>query len=200
MTTLDDLAKNKFGIEGETLLEILKNSHGAEGYLFGAIGEQLFKRYAEAKGYEVLRIKEKPDGGYDAKSEDARGDFYIRKKGNKKDEWFVVECKSVKSNAEKRANLLKPKSCLTMLEKHSIKRESQINSIYKNGANAYNKAKETWLAENPGSVFPEFRWSKGNPGALAFQICRVYGNRRKKSRNGLTLFRKTTFRKMPIGT
>ena len=164
MTTIDDLANNKFGIDGNTLLDILKNSHGAEGYLFGAIGEQLFKKHAEEKGYEVLRIKEKPDGGYDAKSEDARGDFYIRKKGNKEDEWFVVECKSVKSNAEKRANLTKLSSCLTMLEKHSVKRGEHINSIYNSGIRAYNMAKEAWLAANHGKPFPEFKWLKENPG------------------------------------
>ena len=42
-------------------------SPGAEGYLFGSLGELLFKEYAESLGYEVLRIKEKPDGGYNAK-------------------------------------------------------------------------------------------------------------------------------------
>lgn len=164
MTAFDDFAQNRFGIDGATLLEIMKNSHGAEGYLFGAIGEQLFKQYAEDKGYEVFRIKEKPDGGYDAKNDDARGDFYIRKKGNKKDEWFVVECKSVKSNAEKRANLTKRSSCLTMLEKHSIKRKEHIKSIYKSGLSAYNRAKEIWDAKHKRQHFPKFRWLITNPG------------------------------------
>ena len=63
----------------------------------------MFKEYADSIGYESLRIKEKPEGGNNAKSEDARGDFYIRKKGSLKDEWLVVECKGVKSNSEKRS-------------------------------------------------------------------------------------------------
>lgn len=113
MNLLKNYIKNKFGIDEQKFLEVLKMSPGAEGYLFGSLGELLFKEYAESLGYEVLRIKEKPDGGYNAKK--ARGDFYIRKKGNKKDEWFVVECKGVKSNAEKRSGLTKLSSCLTCL-------------------------------------------------------------------------------------
>lgn len=165
MGKLNDFVKQKFGIDEDLFLEILKISPGAEGYLLGSLGEQLFKKYAESKGYEVLRIKEKPDGGYKAKSDEARGDFYIRKKGNKKDEWFVVECKSVKSNAEKRAGLTNPQKCLTLLEKHSIKRTSYINSIYQSGYNSYKKAKDNWLKKKTGKRFPIFRWSKSNPGA-----------------------------------
>ncbi|MCK9301855.1 MAG: hypothetical protein PHU62_07545 [Bacteroidales bacterium] len=165
METLNDFVMRKFGIDEKTFLEILKISPGAEGYLLGSLGEQLFKQYAESKGFEVLRIKEKPDGGYDAKSDDARGDFYIRKKGSKKDEWLVVECKSVKSNAEKRANLTKKSSCLTMLEKYSIKRSEHIESIYNSGFNAYKKSKQNWQEKHSDRRFPTFKWSKQNPGA-----------------------------------
>ena len=164
MKILNDFVQERFGVDGNTFFEILKNSPGAEGYLIGALGEQLFKQYAESKGYEVLRIKEKPDGGYDAKSDDARGDFYIRKKGNKNDEWYVVECKSVKSNAEKRAGLTDPAKCLSLLEKHSVKRKAHIGSIYVNGSEKYSKAKESWLKEHKGKRFPAFKWSKTNPG------------------------------------
>jgi len=164
MNKLDDFTLQKFGVDENTFIDVLKNSHGAEGYLLGALGEQLFKQYAELKGYEVLRIKEKPDGGYDAKTEDARGDFYIRKKNNKKDEWFVVECKSVKSNAEKRANFTNPSSCLTFLEKHSVKRQEHIASILKSGKNTYEKEKKAWSEKHPGKRFPTFKWLKSNPG------------------------------------
>ena len=165
METLNDFVKRKFGIDEKQFLEILKISPGAEGYLLGSLGEQLFKQYAESKGYEVLRIKEKPDGGYDAKSDDARGDFYIRKKGNRKDEWLVVECKSVKSNAEKRANLTKKSSCLTMLKKHSVDRGRHVENIYNSGLNSYTKAKDSWQKKYPNIAFPKFKWSKKNPGA-----------------------------------
>lgn len=141
-------------------MEIFQNSPGAEGYLLGAVGEQLFKQYAESKGFEVLRIKEKPNGGYDAKNDDARGDFYIRKKGNENNEWFVIECKSVKSNSEKRANLTNRNSCQTLLENHSIKRERQIQSIYNSGKNRYDKAEK----KHKGVAFPSFRWLEKNPG------------------------------------
>ena len=112
-----DLLKNyinrKFGIDENKFLEVLIKSPGAEGYILGNLGEELFKEYANSIGYEALRIKEKPEGGNNAKSDDARGDFYIRKIGSTKDEWLVVECKGVKSNAEKRSGLTKISSCLT---------------------------------------------------------------------------------------
>lgn len=164
MKELDEFVRRRFGVDEKAFFEVLQNSPSAEGYLLGALGEQLFKQYAESKGYEVLRIKEKPDGGYDAKSEDARGDFYIKKKDNENDEWFVVECKSVKSNAEKRANLTKQSSCLTLLENHSVKRKKHINSIYEKGKKGYEKAKRSWLTKHPGKRYSSFKWSKSNPG------------------------------------
>lgn len=164
MDVLRNYIKNKFGIDEPKFLEVLKMSPGAEGYLLGSLGELLFKEYVESIGYEAFRIKEKPEGGNNAKSEDARGDFYIRKKGSKKDEWFVVECKGVKSNSEKRSGLTKPSSCLTILTKHVVERDEHVKSIYKSGLNAYNKAKEDWEKKNKGD-FPKFTWSKKNPGA-----------------------------------
>ena len=86
MAKQSNFIQQKFGVDEKTFVKVLSNSPSAEGYLLGALGEQLFKEYAESLGYEVLRIKEKPEGGYDAKSAEARGDFYIRKKGSKKDE------------------------------------------------------------------------------------------------------------------
>ena len=46
METLNDFVMRKFGIDEKTFLEILKISPGAEGYLLGSLGEQLFKQYA----------------------------------------------------------------------------------------------------------------------------------------------------------
>ena len=101
MDVLKNYIKKKFGIDEKKFLEVLEKSPGAEGYILGNLGEDLFKEYVESLGYEALRIKEKPEGGNNAKSEDARGDFYIRKKSSKKDEWLVVECKGVKSIPKK---------------------------------------------------------------------------------------------------
>ena len=174
MNRLSEFIHKKFGIDEDTFLEIFSTSPGAEGYLFGALGEQLFKQYAESKGYEVWRIKEKPDGGYNAKSDDARGDFYIRKKGNTKDEWFVIECKNVKSNAEKRANLTNKTSCFNLLKKHSVGRSEHIASIYGTGIKNYSNAKEEWLSGHKGKRFPVFKWNKDNPGAGIPDLTKVF--------------------------
>ena len=163
MEKFSDLAKRKFGVDANMLYDILETSAGAEGHIFGAIGENLFKRYAEENGYEVLRIKEKPEGGYNAKTDDARGDFYIRKKGNPNDEWYVVECKSVKSNAEKRLGFTDKMKLATFLAKHSFDRTKHLKSIFNKGQKAYEKAKSTFKGDK--DKFPKFKWSSTNPGA-----------------------------------
>lgn len=164
MGKLKEYINRKFGIDENKFLKVLIKSPGAEGYILGNLGEELFKEYANSIGYEALRIKEKPEGGNNAKSEDARGDFYIRKIGSTKDEWLVVECKGVKSNAEKRSRLTKISSCLALLNKHAIERTKHVESIYNSGNRNYEKAKEDWEQKNTGR-FPKFRWNKENPGA-----------------------------------
>jgi len=164
MEALKNYIKNKFGIDEKKFLEVLEKSPGAEGYILGNLGEDLFKEYVESIGYEALRIKEKPEGGNNAKSEDARGDFYIRKKSSKKDEWLVVECKGVKSNSEKRSGLTKLNSCLNILAKHTVDRDDHVKSIYKSGKSGYDKVKSEW-ENKTGKKFPKFNWSKINPGS-----------------------------------
>lgn len=163
MEKFEELAQRKFGVDADLLYNVLETSAGAEGYIFGAIGENLFKLYAEQNGYEILRIKEKPEGGYDAKTDEARGDFYIRKKGNPKDEWYVVECKSVKSNAEKRLGFTDKKKLLHFLVNHSIERAKHLKSIYDRGHKTYKSAKKTFKGDK--RKFPVFSWDKSNPGA-----------------------------------
>jgi hypothetical protein len=164
MDALKDYIYAKFGINEERFLEVLQKSPGAEGYILGNLGEELFKEYADSIGFDALRIKEKPEGGNNAKNEEARGDFYIRKRGSTNDEWLVVECKGVKSNAEKRSGLTKLASCLTLLAKHSIERAKHVESIYNSGKSAYENAKTEWENVNDG-IFPSFSWSATNPGA-----------------------------------
>ena len=60
MESLKSYVNKKFGVDEKDFLEVLKISPSAEGYLLGSIEEQLFKKYAEEKGFEVLRIKENP--------------------------------------------------------------------------------------------------------------------------------------------
>lgn len=163
MDGLKEYINNKFGISEEKFLEVLNKSPGAEGYILGNLGEEIFKDYAESKGFEVLRIKEKPEGGNKAKKEEARGDFYIRKSGGE-DKWLVVECKGVKSNSEKRIGLTKSSSCLSLLIKHSIKRNAHLKSIYNSGKQKYKKAKLKF-EKSKKRRFPPFRWDKNNPGS-----------------------------------
>jgi hypothetical protein len=191
MELLKNYINTKFGIDEKRFLEVLQKSPGAEGYILGNLGEELFKEYADSIGYEALRIKEKPEGGNNAKSEDARGDFYIRKKGSLKDEWLVVECKGVKSNSEKRSGLTKQSSCLTMLNKHAIEREKHVASIYKSGSLAYEKAKIEWENKN-GGTFPKFGWSKTNPGAGVPDLTGLWASK-DEIKNWLDTFNENNF-------
>ena len=164
---MDELKKyiqETFKIDAVKFLEILKTNPNARQNINGILGEMLFKEYAEEKGYHVLRIKEKPEGGDDAKSSEARGDFYIKKKDLQKDEWIVVECKNFKSNSEKRVGLTNRDTCINLLIKHSIKRKEFVESIYKSGEKEYQRVKANWEKGNPGQVFPPFNWSKLSPG------------------------------------
>ena len=88
----------QFGVDEETFMQALKSSPSAQGYIHGTISGSLLKDYLEAKGFEVIRIKEKPAGGYDTKSIEARGDFYIKKRGIEEDRWLVIESKGLKRN------------------------------------------------------------------------------------------------------
>lgn len=169
----DLFIQKRFGISMNYFFDILSISQGAEGYILGSLGEQLFKKYAEERGYEVHRIKEKPEGGNNAKADDARGDFYIRKRGVRANEWYVVECKSAKSNAEDRAIVARDledveerkRKCVNYLCKFSVNRSANILKNYSSGLNDYTKAKLAWTAKNPGVAFPNFRWNQANPGA-----------------------------------
>ena len=53
----------------------------------------MFKDYVESIGYEAYRIKEKPEGGYNANGRCKR--LLHQKKGNTKDE-YVIENKEIK--------------------------------------------------------------------------------------------------------
>lgn len=79
----------------EILLEALKLSPNAQGYVSGSITELLLKKKLEGLGYEVKRIREKWEG---KKHSRHHGDFYFR--NNPQSPWFVLESKGVKSNTE----------------------------------------------------------------------------------------------------
>ena len=178
---LEDMAGNTYGTDAGMLLTVLESSHGAEGYIFGALGEMYFKAYAERAGFEVLRIKEKPEGGNKGKSDEARGDFYIRPRGSREDKWFVVECKNVKSNAEAHNGCLTKKQVIRCLCNFSVRRSAHIESVYKTGYRNYSKAKETFENDpkHAGKVFPAFRWPKSDPGAGIPDLSSLWGSGRE---------------------
>ena len=179
--------KDRFGVELDEFFRILEGSQGADGYIHGAIGEQKFKEYAEECGYEVFRIKEKPKGGNNAKDDKARGDFYIKKKGSTDNYGYVIECKSVKSNAEDRSLVSKDitdseerkKKCVSFLCKYSVDRAKNVKTSYDSGKKRYDKKKAEWEATHPKETFPPFRWDACNPGALFPNLSGLWKNEKE---------------------
>ena len=92
MPGISEYAKETFGADENLLLEALCSSPNSRGYIIGAVSEVLLKGHLEALDYEVLRIVEKPSGGNLAQSEEARGDFYARKRESQDNAWLVIEC------------------------------------------------------------------------------------------------------------
>ncbi len=177
MKKLSDYIKEKFGIHEDKFLEAMQMSPGAEGYLHGSLGELLFKEYVELKGFEALRIKEKPKGGYNAKSDKARGNFYIRKKASTRDGWYVIENKGIKTNAETHLfGLYTKKNLFTHLKSLAFPKPDYLERSYRKGLNAYKKARAEWERKNPGAHFPAFSWDKKTPGSRAFNLIGYWKN------------------------
>lgn len=161
---LKNFIEEKFGVSEEQYLNALKLSPGSMGAVSGAISEILLKEHLESLGYEVLRIKEKPSGGNNAKSDDAKGDFYIRKI-EISEEWYVIECKGLKTNSEFRGNKWCNKGSVYRYLK-GIAFPKSNNHIYSQGYNRYLKAKETYenKEKNKGNAFAPFNWNINYPG------------------------------------
>ncbi len=133
------------------------------GAIAGAISEILLKRHLESLNYEVLRIKEKPAGGNDAKADDAKGDFYIRKL-EVSDNWYVVECKGLKTNSEFRGAKWCNKASVYRYLK-SIAFPKSNEEIYNRGYSTYLRSKQEYENKNKGKVFPPpFKWDINYPG------------------------------------
>jgi len=172
----EDILKH-FGVDERVFLEALKSSPSAQGYIAGAISEVLLKEYLEEKGFEVIRIKEKPSGGNNAKNYEARGDFYIKKRDNQDDKWLVVESKGLKSNSEFRGGKLdSPDKVFKFLKNRVFNSTKTKETIYKQGYKTYLKAKEIWEKKNPGEIFPEFKWSKEFPGPDCYNLENLWIN------------------------
>lgn len=168
---MNTFTMDHFGVTEDIYLEALKLSPSAQGYIMGAISEVLLKNYLINKGYEVIRIKEKPSGGNNAKNYEARGDFYIRRLGSKDDKWLVIESKGLKSNSEFRGSKL---DCADKLYKFLKNRvfndDKNKDTIFRKGYQTYLKAKGMWESKNPGKKFPEFKWNKLYPGPESYDL------------------------------
>ena len=173
---LSERLSELFGVEERDFLKALDLSPSAQGYISGAISEMLLMRCLETAGYDVIRIKEKPRGGNRAKNEEARGDFYIKRHGERSDKWLVVESKGLKSNAEFRGSKLdSPDKVYRFLEKRIFSASGTREAVYRKGHERYLKAKEEWENSNPGRNFPKFGWNKEFPGPETLQSGRHMG-------------------------
>ena len=170
-----EFIEKRFGVTTNVFLQALRSSPSANGYIMGAISELLLKQYLESLGYEVLRIKEKPAGGNNAKNSEARGDFYIRKKGETENEWLVIECKGLKSNSEFRGSKLDNKDKLfRFLKPLAFPEPNARQKTYDKGLKAYNKTKEDWETKNPDKTFPPFMWVLETAGAFSVYLTDIW--------------------------
>ncbi len=177
MLTLKDFIFKNFGVDEELFQAALVLNPGSKGYILGAISELLLKEYFEKNDFEVVRIKEKPKGGNDAKSSNARGDFYIRPKGSTENKWFVLESKGLKSNSEFRGNKLDNKvKVYRFLKSLAFINKAYKESIYNSGHQIYDRIKRAWKITNPGKSFPPFNWSKDHPGAMNADLTNLWAN------------------------
>lgn len=175
---LDNYVHSNFGSDIDTFIEALDLSPGAKGYIHGAISELLLKKHLEDLGFKVIRIKEKPSGGNDAKNSDARGDFYIQMNGASSDDWLVIESKGLKSNSEFRGGKLStPEDLYSFLLNRTFKKKSK-EEIFERGYKTYIKSKESWESkkENSGKQFPSFGWSKTLPGPDYYSLSGIWAS------------------------
>lgn len=173
MNNFEEKIKLEYGVDVEIFWEAIRSSPSAHGYTLGAISEVLLKLYCENNNYEVLRIKEKPAGGNKAKSDEARGDFYIRKKGSN-DKWYVLECKGLKSNSEFRGSKLDNKDKLYRFLKNIAFADKK--KVYKKGLSTYTKAKNKWKKKHRRKIFPSFNWTKDYPGPISYTLDNLWKN------------------------
>ena len=176
MPALSDYIKNRFGVDQDIFLQAINISPSSRGYIMGAISELFLAEHLKKKGFEVLRIKEKPKGGNQAKSAEARGDFYIRPAGSKSDRWLVIESKGLKSNSEFRGDKLNSPDRLFRFLKVVVSLNKNRAKVYANGLRSYKRVKTDWQRKNRGKSFPQFNWNKDFPGPIAANLSKVWSS------------------------
>ncbi|NLX01351.1 MAG: hypothetical protein GXY40_02350 [Syntrophomonadaceae bacterium] len=169
---INDFIYNRFGVSVDVFMEALRHSPGSVGGIAGAISEILLKIELEKNGYEALRIKEKPAGGNDAKAKDAKGDFFIRKQ-DISDNWYVLECKGLKTNSEFRGGKLSTKkSVYNFLGRLAFPESNE--KIYNKGYATYLKAKAKYEKNNKDKTFPPFNWDINYPGPNSVTLSGIW--------------------------
>lgn len=144
---LTRFVKTAFKTTIEIFYEALRLSPNAQGYVMGSITELLLKKKLEEEyGCEVKRIREKWEG---RKHPHHRGDFYFRPPG--RPEWYVIECKGVKSNSEKWHKLYNYDDLRKFLIKHV--EEMEIPWVSKSPGASIEAQVEKWIENN----LPKFR-------------------------------------------
>jgi len=177
VSTLTEYISKMFGCSIAHFLEALEDSPSSRGYIAGALSEILLRHYLESKGYELVRIVEKPAGGNDAKNSEARGDFYARKRGSKEDLWLVVESKGLKSNSEFRgAKLNSKEKVFRFLSPLAFPDKDAKEVSYRKGYGTYKKAKDAWESTHPGKRFPSFLWDPKKPGPITSDLNGLWKN------------------------
>ena len=172
---IDEYVNRTFCCDVPLFLEALENSPNSRGYIIGALSEIILSHYLDAKGYDVLRIVEKPSGGNDAKSADARGDFYVRKKGSKDDAWQVVESKGLKSNSEFRgAKFNSRDKVFRYLRPLVFPAKNAREVTYAKGLQSYQQAKAQWERAHPSKLFPPFAWDHDTPGPITCDLSGIW--------------------------
>jgi len=166
-----------FGVIEEVFLKALVQSPNAQGYIHGAISEELLKNKLESLDFEVRRIAEKPRGGFRAKTAEARGDFYIKKPKDKK--WIVIESKGLKTNSEfsalRRSTLETKDKAFKFLKNHVEPGHKNNSTTYQRGLTSYKRAKEQWEKQNKGK-FPPFTWDKRTPGPCSCVLNEIFNS------------------------
>jgi len=177
VSKLTEYISKIFGCSISHFLEALEDSPNSRGYILGALSEMMLRHYLESKDYEVIRIVEKPSGGNDAKSGEARGDFYARKKGSKGNLWLVVESKGLKSNSEFRgAKLDNNEKVFRFLRPLAFPDKDAKEILYKKGHATYKKAKDAWESKHHGKRFQPFLWNPKTPGPITCDLNGLWKN------------------------
>lgn len=178
--SLEQWMTETFNADQSTILSALKTNPSAKGYIHGAVSELCLATQLREQGFEVHRIKEKPSGGFDKKKEGYKGDFLIKKTDSS--DYFVVECKGLKSNAEFRSAKTNDKTfqkALTTSQAESFLKKfynPDKSKIYSSGKAAYNIEKNKWEIEHSPQVFPSFKWNMAFPGPNCVDLSDYFKN------------------------